>query len=471
MGVTRSRIAPLGLQRGLLYGALAVLAACALVALFYYVSVREVARTEIAGLRAHAALLAGFGERTSPEALISVLPRSDEDGRFYVVWDGEGRQLGGPAIAGQRSVSGADAGLIVDYRRAEGSAMAQAFAVSRPLRGGGRVLVARDMREARRFSDEILFWFLVATAGLVVLAIGAGLVNAALISRRVDGLASTMQSIRNGDLSRRLALQGREDEIDRLAGEINYMLDRIDQLMSGLRNVSDGIAHDLKTPINRLRARVEDALRGADASTDGEAMRRVLEQTIEDADGLVRTFDALLLVARLEARAISREAEHFEIGTLLEDVAELYQPVAEDAGMELRVLVATESGPEIVAHRQLLMQAIVNLVENAIKYARNPGTSGESGRIELSWRQRQGQVEIRVSDNGPGVPERERERALSRFGRLDESRSTTGFGIGLSLVRAVCDLHGGELRLEDNHPGLLVVLEVPIVPANGDHQR
>jgi signal transduction histidine kinase len=238
------------------------------------------------------------------------------------------------------------------------------------------------------------------------------------------------------------------------------MLVRIEQLMAGLREVSDNIAHDLKTPLNRLRNRVEEALR----EPYGEPVyREALERTIEEADGLIKTFNALLSIARLEAGAGGENREKLDVSALLQDVAELYEPVAEERGLVLRA----EGGRPIIlrADRQLLGQAIANLIDNAIKYgAPEPsrGGNGTKPEVEVIARKKGGMAEIVVTDRGPGVPAGERGRVVDRFVRLEASRSEPGSGLGLSLVAAVARLHGGSLRLEDNEPGLRIILALPI---------
>jgi signal transduction histidine kinase len=237
------------------------------------------------------------------------------------------------------------------------------------------------------------------------------------------------------------------------------MLSRIEQLMTSLREVSDNIAHDLKTPLSRLRNRVEAAL---SEPYEEPAYREALERTIEEADGLIKTFNALLSIARLEAGAGGENRETLDVAALVDELAELYEPAAEERGLVLR---ASADEPILVhADRQLLGQAIANLLDNAIKYgAPTDGATPSRVRPEIGIAARvdNGMAEIVVSDHGPGVPAQERERVLGRFVRLEASRSEPGSGLGLSLVAAVASLHGGTLKLEDNEPGLRVVLTLP----------
>ena len=269
-----------------------------------------------------------------------------------------------------------------------------------------------------------------------------------------------------GDLSRRIPRDGGGGELDDLAQNLNEMLDRIEGLMSGLREVSDNIAHDLKTPLNRLRNSAEAALRDP---RGGEAYREGLERTIEKADDLIKTFNALLLIARLEAGPLQESLETFDLGALVDDVAELYMPAAEEDGFALTV--ETEPGVRVIANKQLIGQAVANLIDNAIKYSK--GATAASA-IRVTAGRLGGDAVISVADNGPGISAADRERVLKRFVRLEESRTKPGTGLGLSLVAAVARLHHGEIRLEDNHPGLkvdLVLSERVLVQSPGGQKE
>jgi signal transduction histidine kinase len=276
---------------------------------------------------------------------------------------------------------------------------------------------------------------------------------------RIDVVSEASRKIMAGDLSRRIPLAGSGDELDRLAESLNAMLGRIEELMGALREVSDNIAHDLKTPLTRLRNRAEAALRSQD---DPASYRDGLSKTIEEADELIRTFNSLLLIARLEAGAVAESMTPVDPAAVIADVAELYEPVAEQAGLHLEV--STRDGLQVLANRELMSQAVANLVDNAIKYSTAAGRSGDKAaqlavRIGLD---RAGEnVEITVADSGPGIAPQDRQRALQRFVRLEKSRSQPGSGLGLSLVAAVARLHGGSIHLEDNAPGLKAILVLP----------
>ncbi len=255
-----------------------------------------------------------------------------------------------------------------------------------------------------------------------------------------------------GNLAGRMPVTGTGDELDRLALALNQMLDQIERLMSAMKEVSSNIAHDLKTPLTRVKARVESALRSGVSSEYREA----LEKTVEESDRLLQTFNALLSIARAESGQQRSGLEPVDARTIIAEVAELYEPMVEEQGGTLSVEAA--EGLDIVADRQLLAQAISNLLDNALKYG---AREGEAPRIELSGEVSNGRVVIAVGDHGEGIPIADRDRVLERFVRLDASRSRPGNGLGLSLVSGVVKLHGGVLALEDNHPGLLAKISLP----------
>lgn len=320
------------------------------------------------------------------------------------------------------------------------------------LSGGYRLLVGRDIEDRREFQNVMRAAFIWVLGAMLLVGLGGGwLVSRALLAR-IDDVSAASRTIMAGDLSQRVPVYGTGDELDRLSENLNAMLERIEQLMTGLREVSDNIAHDLKTPLNRLRNRVEAALRqGSEAG-----YREALEATIEEADELIRTFNALLSIARLEAGAVRETMGEVDVSALVADAAELYEPAAEEQGLVLDAHIG--EGLRMTGDRQLLGQAVANLIDNAIKYG---GREGGSKRIGISADRSDDRIEIAVSDSGPGIPEAERERVLKRFVRLEQSRSRPGSGLGLSLVAAVARLHGGTVRLEDNEPGLKVLLSLP----------
>ena len=335
-------------------------------------------------------------------------------------------------------------------REARRRALARVFV----LPGNYRLLVGHDIEELdklrkilRRALSNSLIW---------LVAIGAlgGLIVARRVLIRVDAMSESAAVIMRGDLSKRLPVAGSGDEIDRLAENLNAMLARIEALLRGMKEVSDNIAHDLRTPLTRLRNNADMALR---QTGDTGALHDTLEKVIGEADGLMRIFDALLTIARAESGS-GPKMEALDVSRVAEDVAELYEAAAEERGVAFAS--AIEPGLVVRGNRELIAQALANLLDNGLKYG-TPTTSGIAPELRLALR-RQGQlVRLSVEDRGPGVPAADRDRVLDRFVRLEASRTLPGSGLGLSLAAAIGRLHGGILRLEDNAPGLRAVLEIP----------
>ena len=319
------------------------------------------------------------------------------------------------------------------------------------LPGGFRLLVGRDTEERDRLRAVIGRAFGSSLAVVVLLGVVGGWFVASRVLARVDAMTETTRAIMAGNLGDRLRLAGNGDELDRLALNLNRMLERIGELMRGLREVSDNIAHDLKTPLTRLRNRAEAALAGSDSP---EALRAALEGVIEESDGLIRVFNALLMIARLEADDRGAALGTLDLGPVVRGVGELYEALAEEQGVSLTV--AAPDGLVVTGNRELIGQALANLIDNAIKYGRRGG-----GTIAVAAARAGDTIRLSVSDSGPGIPQAERGRVLDRFVRLEAARSAPGFGLGLSLVNAVVRLHHGSLALEDNAPGLRVVVTLP----------
>ena len=322
------------------------------------------------------------------------------------------------------------------------------------LDNGMRLVVGRDVVERRGYSAIIVQSFLVGVLGIIIFSIVAGGVTARRVLKRIDTIRDTSTKIMSGNLSERVPITKRNDEFDGLATNLNAMLDRIEQLLQGLKEVTDNVAHDLKTPLTRLRNQAETALR--DGASD-ETRQQALETTIAESDRLIQTFNALLMIARAEAGAPSGAFSDVDVSAVVADVAELYGPVAEDEGILVETAIA--EGVRMRANRELIGQAMVNLLENAVKYAKPDGEG--QGKITVGLRLSQDRVLIEVADNGPGIPEQDRKRVLERFVRLEKSRSEAGSGLGLSLVDAVTRLHGGAFRIEDNEPGVRAVIDLP----------
>ena len=311
------------------------------------------------------------------------------------------------------------------------------------LDNGLRILIGRDLGDPERFRLLVRQALMVA---LAIMGLGAIIIWFAIgrnALKRIDRMSDASKKIMAGDLSQRLPVGGSGDEFDRLSMSLNTMLERIEKLNEGLRQVSDNIAHDLKTPLTRLRNKAADALDIA----DGETRRTALEGIISESDQLIRTFNALLMISRVEAGSVAAEMSPVELSAIVSDSAELYEPAAEEAGLDLSASV--EPGVEVQGNRELIGQAIFNLLDNAIKYSSD--TEG-AGTVSLKLARRPDGICLSVADHGPGVPAERRDDVVKRFVRLDESRSKPGTGLGLSLVEAVMELHNGRLELSDTDP-------------------
>ena len=321
------------------------------------------------------------------------------------------------------------------------------------LPNGMRILVGRDLAEPERFRLIIRRALILALGmmGLGALLIWYFVGRQAL--KRIDAVSTASNRIMGGDLTGRLPVTGSGDEFDRLSTNLNTMLGRIGELNDGLKQVSDNIAHDLKTPLTRLRNRAEAALSTKQTSA---SYRHALEDMIGESDQLIKTFNAILMISRLEAGYSSEMMGEVNVASIVDDVIELYEPVADDAGVELRrgeVMPLT-----IPANRELIAQALSNIVDNAIKYSH--GTT-DKPVVKVSLVQDRDGASIVVADNGPGIPEQDRDRATERFVRLELSRTEPGSGLGLSLAKAVMKLHKGNLKIGSANPGLTVELNFP----------
>ncbi len=332
-------------------------------------------------------------------------------------------------------------------------ALARIFALS----GGFRLLVGHDLAEGESLRPILFHALLNSLISFTIIGTLGGLFLARRVLRRVDAINANARTIVAGDLNGRLPLAGTGDELDRLVENINAMLDRIAELMTGLKEVSDNVAHDLKTPLTRLRGRAEEALR---LGRSPEVYRDALEKVIEESDALIRIFNALLMIARAEAGSGREGMDDFDASLVASDVGELYEPVAEAAGVSFEGSI--EPGLVVHGSRELIGQALANLVDNALKYgiAAQPQPNN-APQVCLAAQRRGGFVEITVADHGPGIARDDRGRVTDRFVRLENSRSRPGSGLGLSLVAAVTRLHNGTLWIEDNAPGLRITIALP----------
>jgi signal transduction histidine kinase len=371
------------------------------------------------------------------------------DAMIYLVTDPDGRPIAGNIAAWPAGAPTHSASLsfalekVIDGRTEIYPARGRLFIIP----GGYRLLVGRNISDAAAFRQGVrstLLW-----AGLI--ALGMGVVGGTMMSRnflrRVEQVNRTSERVMAGNLSDRVPLDGTSDEFDQLAANLNRMLDQIERLMTAMRGVTDDVAHDLKTPLSRLRARLERALAELPV---GCGQKEAIRAAIEEADHLLATFNALLSIAELESGARNDQTEPVDLSEIVRSAVEFYEPVAEEKGFVLAV--TAEAGVKIRGDRHLLSQALANLLDNALKYA-------GGGAIQVRVFRLDARAVVEVADRGSGIPDAERDTVFDRFVRLEPSRTTPGNGLGLSLVRAIVRRHDGTITLEDNRPGLLVRVE------------
>ena len=315
-----------------------------------------------------------------------------------------------------------------------------------PLPGGYRMLVGHDVQERQDVKNLMMRGLIAAVVLTLLLGLGGGFWMGRRILAQAGAISAVATQIMRGDLSQRLPVRKADDEINTLAREINTMLDKIEQLTLGMRTVLDSAAHDLRTPLNRLQSTAEEAMSQLEP---GSPERRVLERVTSEVDHMRSTLDALLRIALAETGTVAREP--VDLSELVQSMVELYAPVSEERGIRLRSAVVP--GVQVQGNRQLLAQALANLLDNAIKF------TPDGGHIRVLLQAQGVGPEVIVEDSGPGIPADKREIVLGRRVRLDEARKFPGSGLGLSLVAAVTKLHGARLTLDDAGPGLRVSLK------------
>ena len=436
----------------LVYVVLFGLSATGLIAFTYWNAKRALEAQSDQLIEAEIADLANQYRQLDEDGLeLLIMNRSGPGARgLYLLADPNRRAIAGNLDRWPEGAAGAGGFVDFEYERRVGSNRTeQRHARGRmfTLAGGDLLLVAQDVDD--RYLMERLFTTTVPwTLALMLLLglVGGGLIGRNMIAR-LDSINRTSKEIIAGDLSRRVPLSGNRDEFDTLAENLNRMLDRIERLMKGVREVTDSVAHDLRTPLTRLRNRLETTLR--QRAAHGESFGD-LEDAIGEVDKLIATFNSILLIAEADA-GLAREAmTPVEVSAVARDAVELYAPLAE----EKEIALTMSSGAErwVDGNRNLIFQALVNLVDNAIKY------TPRQGRIDVGVSESRATVSVSVADSGPGIPESERARVIERFVRLEVSRHSPGTGLGLSLVAAVARLHDAQLLLDDNKPGLKATL-------------
>jgi signal transduction histidine kinase len=397
-------------------------------------------------------------ERAGIPGLIKYVDRESRQpgAHLYLIADQSGRILSGNVSDLQPGVLDRSGwvGEPFTYSR-YGDDEADTFrAVARVLKlpSGLTLLVGRDLTEPERFRivvrQALILALGVMTAGALLIWLLVG--RRAL--KRIDGVSMESRRIIGGDLTRRLPVVGSGDEFDRLASSLNGLLDRIQTLDQGVRNVSNNVAHDLKTPLTRLQARTENALSNAKTTKD---LKHALQSNLQECEALIRTFNAILMISKLEAGTILENCKTLPLRPIIADVVELMEPSSEAAGVLLELIGG--DNPSYPVNRELIAQAVVNLIENALHHA---GASNTRITVEVKTTPEKG-VEISVSDDGLGIPDEMLEASTERFVRLDTSRSNAGTGLGLSLVKAICEAHGGKFELSNKSPGLVAALILP----------
>jgi signal transduction histidine kinase len=374
-----------------------------------------------------------------------------DDDAIYILADALNRRITGNLYSWPHRVTLPRTFYDLQLTRAGVKSVAEVYRYD--LDGGFRLLVGRDVK-GRQQLKTLMSGTLLSSAALVAgLAVIGALVMRNLFRRMVSDVSSTAAAIARGELGRRVRRSGRGDEFDAMAEAINTMLDRIARLMDGVKQVSNNIAHDLRTPIARARARLEDASTHAAGEAD---LRAAVERAIADLDGVTSVFQALMRIAEVEAGSRRSAFAELDLSPLLADLAELYEALAEEKGIDL--VLQVPDALEIFGDRDLIQQAVANLLDNAIKF------SPQGGQVRLAASKAERQVLISVSDQGVGIPSEDRARVTERFFRGERARSTPGSGLGLALVQAVATLHDGSVVLDDADPGTRAMLRLSAVP-------
>lgn len=380
-------------------------------------------------------------------------PNVNRDG-IYLLVDSVGTPLAGNLRNWPQPVETDDLWINFSINDLRGAEPALADVRARQLldpQTGIRLLVGRDVREARDFRQLLLDSLNIGLAATLALGIFGGFIFSRTVMGRVESITRTCRRIMRGDLTQRVPVRRHNDEMGELADSINAMLDQIERLMKGMRQVSESVAHDLRTPLTRLRSRLESAQR----RTTDPAEREFIEGALADADSLLATFAALLRVARAEAGSQSSFVD-VDLHAIAEDVADLYGPLAEDKGVNF--VTRFEPGLSARGDPNLIAQALANLIDNAVKYT-------DKGSVTAVLTRQDGCPVFIVADTGPGIPDGFKDKVLERLFRMEQSRTSPGSGLGLSLVAAVAKSHALDLKLEDNTPGLRVTLRFPPLPA------
>lgn len=452
---------PTTLRIALLAGLLALLANLVVIGFIYFrtndVALNEVHQQVIEEGRVLSDVYRTGGKAALYDAIEDTMSYGDPQSAVGLI-DGKGGQpVGNLAVVPAPLHEGYRTGLLA----LQGQATPRAGAVvMHRLPGGQWIVSGRIVGEALRLRETLKSSLLIALVVATLLGAACGVVLAHYVGTRIGDIASVANRITARDLTQRVPLSGAGDAFDRLGQQINAMLDRITGLMEELRMLTDSLAHDLRTPVSRLRA----AAHAAAETSEPREQEELLGSVINQADSLMRMLTAVLEISRSEALTGRKQFAWFDLGELAAELTEMYEPLAEEAGAAIDYNRPTRPVP-LFGHRQLLAQAISNLIENAVRYG------ADGGEIRIAVQNDARQIRVEVADRGPGIPSELRSEARRRFGRLDSSRSAEGAGLGLALAEAIAHLHEGELALEDNRPGLLTALELPLQPSDGENAR
>lgn len=432
--------------------------AAALLAFIYGATVRAIDIEIDTALDTELATLAEVNDRLGFAALVNVVKersaglRASSDA--YLLVDSQLKPIAGNLAAWPAPTVRTGKSFSFDVDEQYGAVVVprlfRARSVSLP--GNYHLLVAHGVERRVRIQKTIsdaLVWGLVAALALGVLG---GLISGRRVLRRTGEIVDTAARIMAGDLVERIPVRGGNDEIDRLARQLNLMLERIEQLVEGMRTVSDTIAHELRTPLTRLHAVIESALT---APPDPQGYRRALEDALEETASLLKVFNALMSIAQARSNTLRDQMEHLDLGEILSDTLELYEPAISERAIKLQYTPAT-SKLTVFGHRQLLAQSFANLLDNAVKF------TPVGGCIQIGITRSRGCAMFFLRDNGPGIPQELRNRLLKPYARGEPNGIVPGLGLGLSLVAAVAELHSSTLEFGDDGPGLSVVLRFPI---------
>ena len=445
--------------------AICALAASAFLSYIYVATVVEARRRTDQVIAREAENIVNLYRRSGPEAVSArLVDRAERNRAFiYVLTAPNGQKVVGsidspPAGSAKPTPTWLNFSL-VSPGMAGNSPGRPVRGLQQTLSGGEVLFVGFDVGDDQAFILKIVHALWGAGALVLALGLAAGLQLSRNVSQHLVGLTNVVATVRNGNLSARAGVEGSPDEFHDLAKGLNQMLDRLERSMAAHRHAGDAIAHDLRSPLTRLRARLEVALCDLEAGQGNP--EQALSQALEDTDAVLKTFSTVLAIARLQSEGDVPSAMAFDPAPLVSDIADLYEPLCEDKGVQLASQVA--EGLTLRGNQEFIAQALANLVDNAVKY------TPSGGGIMLRLRSRaSGDLEFSVTDTGPGVPDADRSRIVERFVRLEGSRNAPGAGLGLSLVAAVANAHGGRLELAegpgkigDHGPGLWAALILP----------